>query len=706
MSNYSPTREPQGSVSLFPAPNREPLENPGNIQPSPISTLNDDTLLNIFYLYRLHCLYIRDEDEDTPLGFIRMWKPAQVSRRWRDIILASPCLLDLRLVCTFRVHVADMLSQYPHFPIAIFYNENLHEMTKNDEEGALFALSHSDHRDRVYRISLTMPHHKLEKFTVAMSGQFPTLERLDIGSSTPEGSKLILPQSFDAPNLRHLDIRRIELSIQSPLLKIARGIRLVFLRLEDVPRFAYFLPSYILTQLSSMPQLETLMIVSHNSPLPNHEVVDTPTMAHVTLPNLRVFSFRGFGAYLEDLLSRMNAPALSIFHVQYFYQPTFSVPHLLPFMQTSENFGFHAVRLNFNCDSFHLESESDARLGKLKHVLESQTTCRLFQQWQVGSVAAGVQILSTLSPIFSVVERVEFIMNRDELDSGGWYDHNNRTGWREIFRPFKNVKALRMEVDPKLMECIGYFLWTGDGEQPLELLPNLEELSYSRSYVVHAFTTFINDRQAIGHPVRLVRNSDGSQSKTRITHTLAMRSSSDASQQRLCCPMLECDATFKHSRDVKHHVVARHLPYAIFCPIPSCYWRGGCRDEYDVHYRIQHPEYDKHEPGQTYDNAATLRSIFEYGTTYEIAEGHALWDVSETALQFLRAFPHFGITSVEQIELDSMFITLTAQAPSSCGDPCCKAAIQSGEQQQQAQVQVAGSHFLPVLPVSVQVPRK
>jgi hypothetical protein len=95
--------------------------------------------------------------------------------------------------------------------------------------------------------------------------------------------------------------------------------------------------------------------------------------------------------------------------------------------------------------------------------------------------------------------------------------------------------------------------------------------------------------------------------------------------------MLECDATFKHSQDVESHVVACHLPYAFFCPIPPCHWRSGRRDEYDVHYRIQHPEYDKHEPGQIYDNAAILRSIFEDGITYKTAERRALDLVAEKA---------------------------------------------------------------------------
>jgi hypothetical protein len=108
------------------------------------------------------------------------------------------------------------------------------------------------------------------KFTNAMDGQFPTLERLDIVSSIPIGPRLILPQIFDAPNLRHIYLRRVTLSLQYPLLT---AVGLVFLRLEDDLISAYFSPSYLLTQLSFMPQLEILRIGSYYSPPPNLDIV-------------------------------------------------------------------------------------------------------------------------------------------------------------------------------------------------------------------------------------------------------------------------------------------------------------------------------------------------------------------------------------------------------------------------------------------------
>jgi hypothetical protein len=67
------------------------------------------------------------------------------------VILESPSGLDLHLVCTFGVPVADMLAHSPPLPLTLWYSKLDREMTTEDEEGALLALSH---RDRVHRVSL------------------------------------------------------------------------------------------------------------------------------------------------------------------------------------------------------------------------------------------------------------------------------------------------------------------------------------------------------------------------------------------------------------------------------------------------------------------------------------------------------------------------------------------------------------------------
>jgi hypothetical protein len=319
--------------SLFHAPNWDSIEPISNRRHSPICILNDDVLLHIFYLFHLH---VPDEYEHWDILRMLAWehqrwwhKLAHVSRRWRDVILASSLRLDLHLVCTYGVPVADMLAHSPPLPLTVFYADPVREMTAEDEEGALLALSH---RDRVHRVALQMLAPELGKFITALDDQFPTLERLHVYSRIGDTS-LILPQSLQAPNLHHLSLWSIALPVRSPLLTTTGG--LVSLHLIVIPRSAYFPPGYILTRLSLLPQLEILGIAFH-SPVPNWDVIrqlsEIPTMTHVTLPNLCQFVFQGVSAYLEGLLERITAPVLRILHVGYFNQLTFPIPELSQFL--------------------------------------------------------------------------------------------------------------------------------------------------------------------------------------------------------------------------------------------------------------------------------------------------------------------------------------------------------------------------------------
>jgi hypothetical protein len=213
-----------------------------------------------------------------------------------------------------------MLAHSPLLPLTIFYDL---ETTEEDEEDLLLALRRID---RVHYISLDLPSPKLRKIMTTMDEPFLILERLYIWSRTEDDRGLVLPITFQAPHLRHLHLFLAALPIGSPLLTTTVG--LVTLTLYDIPPFTYFPPSYLLTRLSLMPQLETLFI-QFQSPLPNRDVktqlLDTPITMHITLPNLRRFLFKGVSAYLEGLLARISTPVLSTLGIWFFNHLTFTV---------------------------------------------------------------------------------------------------------------------------------------------------------------------------------------------------------------------------------------------------------------------------------------------------------------------------------------------------------------------------------------------
>ena len=494
----APSRKVPSSLPLFRSSTHESIEPASNGPHSPIHTLNDDALLNIFYLYRLDIPGEYDEDgelNDDWSGQRWWYKLAQVCRRWRYLILASPSRLDLHLLCTYGVPIVDMLAHSPSLPLAINYWVRGRETTEEDEEGILLALRHSD---RAHYIALLLPTPVLRKIITTMDEQFPILERFYIASQTEGDTSLVLPRTFQAPHLRHFFLFHVALPIGSPLLTTAVG--LVSLWLDHIPPSAYFPPAYLLTRLSLMPQLEQLLISFH-SPLPNRDVerqlLDTPITMHITLPNLRLFWFKGVSAYLEGLLTPISTPVLSTLQIQLFSQLTFTVPHLLQFMDdTSATLSFSTVQLDFNNDSILLTAP---RGGQRDHPsgFWLEITCRHLD-WQVSSAA---QILPSLQPLLSAVERLT-LSHKVHSQSSEWHNKIDRIQWRQLLRPFSNLNALH--VQDELVERIADSLQSDDGEPPLELLPTLKELGYSGGDDARdAFTSFMDERQVAGHPVNL-----------------------------------------------------------------------------------------------------------------------------------------------------------------------------------------------------------
>jgi len=114
------------------------------------------------------------------------------------------------------------------------------------------------------------------------------------------------------------------------------------------------------------------------------------------------------------------------------------------------------------------------------------------------------QIFNALSQMFSSVEHLTL---RHEVHSLSSEEHNevDRTEWRKLLGSFSKLKTLR--VDDGLVGELSRCLLLEDGEHPLELLPELQELTYSGSdNAGNAFTSFINDRQDAGRTVTLIKS--------------------------------------------------------------------------------------------------------------------------------------------------------------------------------------------------------
>ena len=412
--------------------------------------------------------------------------------------------LRLSLVCTRGTPVAEMLAHSPPLPLVIDHLDQSHDVAAEDpdEAGIILALRH---RDRVRRVRLRKSIPVLQKIINALNGEFPILEYLYVRyrkflrPMVEHNTSLNLPETFRAPQLRHLLLRNFDIPIESPVLTTMGN--LVTLSLSTIPSSVYFHPSALLERLSFMPQLEIFGITFH-SYYPSRDVqrqlLGMPTMTHVTFPNLRWLAFQGASTYLEALLPWVTIPLLEKLQVYYFNQLTYSIPQLQQFISTAGNLRLKTATLNFRKDYLHVKAypHKGSRIFTLSMLLGGKHL-----DWQVASAA---QVFHALGTVSSAVEHLTLETDRHFISSE-WNDEADPTQWRELLGSFGNVKTL--QVGYGIVEQLFRALQPGEGESPTELLPELQELSYfSTGASLDEFTLFVDACQKAGRPITVVRS--------------------------------------------------------------------------------------------------------------------------------------------------------------------------------------------------------
>jgi hypothetical protein len=479
---------------------REQTRPPNNRPPSPsIHILDDDSLLNIFCLYRPVLI---NEDEANVSNMLergewrrKHWwlKLAHVCRRWRTLVLASTSYLRIGLVCTYDSPVRDMLAPWPPLPLIMDYADNGHELTVEEVQRICLTLQY---RDRIRRIRLSVHQAYLRNIVTAfIDKEFPMLECLIIKISDihswPLGLKL--PDTLRAPRLRHLVLTNFIFPITSPLLTTTMHLVTLSLNFKFV---GHCQPDDLLKRLALLPRLELLAIIFNLRVRDNgieEQVSHTQFTTHVTLPNLRWFEFQGTSAYLEALLPGMSTPLLENFQLvmTLFGQLTSSIPSLLEFMNAAENFSPRSA-------SFHFHGWGvDVRLYPCKKVMMSFSSIMVLCRVPGQQLSFVAQLSNVLSPVFSAVVDLTIYHYLPSTQ----HDEVNCTQWRKLLRSFRNVKTLHMAnvFDEDLFRSL-----RSDGEPPLGPLPELKELVCpATGRAREALTAFITAREAEGRPVRL-----------------------------------------------------------------------------------------------------------------------------------------------------------------------------------------------------------
>ena len=160
-----------------------------------------------------------------------------------------------------------MLAHSP-LPLVIDHFNGHSDIRAEEEEGTIFALKQ---RDRVRRVRLDTNVRNMQKLIVTMDEEYPMLEYLVVMPPIEAGDIpiAILPETLQAPHLRHLALAGFAIPIGSQLLTNTVGLVTLYLYMHNPS--TYFHPNTLLQWLSFMPQLETIAIKFHLA-VPNRDV--------------------------------------------------------------------------------------------------------------------------------------------------------------------------------------------------------------------------------------------------------------------------------------------------------------------------------------------------------------------------------------------------------------------------------------------------
>ncbi|KAH9038005.1 hypothetical protein EDB83DRAFT_2524583 [Lactarius deliciosus] len=398
-----------------------------------IDTLTDDVLLEIFDLIR-------------PVyggRFFPVWKWHRlvcVCRRWREIILASPLRLDLRLLCTHGTPVEKDLGCWPPtFPIAIDYGYRKEKnLTSEDEDNVFAAL---EQRERVRHLALSVTDRALlEEMVTLMQEPFPELRVLAISSQSQY--MRVLPDDFlggSAPRLQEIWLSGIPFPALPTLL--ASASNLVGLLLDDIPRTSHSIsPAAFAACLAVLPRLK-LLSIEFRSPPSRTDRTHLPPETRAVLPSLTSFVFTGESAYLEVILARVDAPQVDSVNITYTdrLEFNFQATEFSKFIERSaikpSQFGHGEICFEDDDISFCFFRKTDPDLPTISIQIPLNEPIPEI-------VVNMIQVLNQTSAILSDVVRLKVTM---KCSSPFWQDDmGDHIRWLKLFRPFTSVKKLHI----------------------------------------------------------------------------------------------------------------------------------------------------------------------------------------------------------------------------------------------------------------------
>jgi hypothetical protein len=440
-----------------------------------IDVLPDDILLEIFYFYMV-----------LSWGYnTGGWQSLiHVCRRWRYLVFGSPRRLNLRLYCTPFTPTRDKLDVWPALPLVVASRDT--GLPSSYTDNIIAALEQSN---RVCDVSFeSLKDWQLEDILALM--QVPFLELTELCLSSRHGTPPVIPDSFlggSAPLLRNFYLDGIPFPGLPNLLLSAT--QLVTLYLFNIPDSGYISPEAMVALLSVLSSLERLSLESESpQSRPVSESRSLPPIKRAILPALSSLYFKGVSAYLEEIVTHIDAPQLDVMGITLFNQ--ISTPRLAQFInRTSLRVGDKA------CLEFYNGYTRVEFLGVMSHYIS--ISCREPDR-QLSSIAQVCNPLHSLSAVerLYIKEYGGIVLNNDAV---------MKTLWLELLLPFTAVKNLYLsrELAPGIAATLKELV----GGRIIEVLPSLQNIYVEGlagwGPLRENIGQFIATRQLSDHPIAI-----------------------------------------------------------------------------------------------------------------------------------------------------------------------------------------------------------
>jgi hypothetical protein len=473
-----------------------------------IGILSDNVLLEIFD----QCRKSDDEYCRSPYNVWKWHLLVHVCQWWRQIIFSSPRRLDLHLHCTYGTPFREMLGIWPTaIPIIILFPNDIRP---RDEENLIATL---EHPDRVSRIELSINESQLEENAVFMQEPLPVLTHLSI--SPYFGYTSDLPDGFlggSAPSLQQLDLSDVQYLALPTLLLSATN--LVNLRLRDIPPTPYNSPMAMVSHVAALPKLEILDI-DFTGLTSLRDIILSPLLTRSILPALCVMSLSGECKYLEDFVSRIDAPQLNSILVYYesgHINSDFDSPELSKFINRSESLKIFLSRHWSRHCKIMVDQDQDIVIFCVGNTTIKQWNHKpgisvCLGEGIEGQVSHMANILGHISPIPSdivhcTIDHVVLYMHKSA--SLPEQEYQDGLDWLQLLRHLTSLQTLF--VSAKIAGPISQALAYADTGMITEVLPSVKLLcleeseSESEDQHMRSVHNFLAVHQESGHPVTFV----------------------------------------------------------------------------------------------------------------------------------------------------------------------------------------------------------